>query len=144
MTRRFFATPEAFRAWLAKHHQTATELWAGYYKRDSGKPSMTWPESVDQALCFGWIDGLRKRVDEDSYEIRFTPRKPRGVGVLSTAGALLPARRASLGDQRQAGKDAREAVRGAGRGLREWPADQVAAAESVEPHAPPRLAPSFR
>src|SRR5687767_6283236 len=72
----FFATPVAFRKWLEKNHDTNTELWVGFYKKDSGKPSMTWPESVDQALCFGWIDGVRKSVAADSYMIRFTPRKP--------------------------------------------------------------------
>jgi uncharacterized protein YdeI (YjbR/CyaY-like superfamily) len=71
----FFATPSKFRAWLEKHHAESRELWVGFYKRDSGKPSITWPESVDQALCFGWIDGLRKSVDASSYTIRFTPRK---------------------------------------------------------------------
>jgi uncharacterized protein YdeI (YjbR/CyaY-like superfamily) len=71
----FFATPAAFRAWLKKHHASATELLVGFYKRDSGKPSITWPEAVDQALCFGWIDGVRKRIDDVSYSIRFTPRK---------------------------------------------------------------------
>src|SRR5437762_13016397 len=71
----FFATPNAFRDWLAKNHASASELWVGFYTKDSRKPSITWPESVDQALCFGWIDGLRKRVDEISYQIRFTPRR---------------------------------------------------------------------
>jgi uncharacterized protein YdeI (YjbR/CyaY-like superfamily) len=71
----FFASPAAFRAWLKKHHASATELLVGFYKKDSGKPSITWPESVDQALCFGWIDGVRRRIDDLSYSIRFTPRK---------------------------------------------------------------------
>jgi len=71
----FFQTPADFEAWLEKNHATATELWVGFYKKESGKPSITWPESVDQALCFGWIDGIRKRVDEISYQIRFTPRR---------------------------------------------------------------------
>jgi uncharacterized protein YdeI (YjbR/CyaY-like superfamily) len=71
----FFATPAAFRKWLEKHHAAESELLVGFYKRDSGKPSITWPESVDQALCFGWIDGVRKRIDDVSYTIRFTPRK---------------------------------------------------------------------
>ena len=75
MKPKFFQTPADFRAWLEKNHATATELWVGFYKKDSGKPSITWPESVDQALCFGWIDGIRKRVDEISYQIRFTPRR---------------------------------------------------------------------
>ncbi len=71
----FFHTPADFGTWLEKNHATATELWVGFYKKDSGKPSITWPESVDQALCFGWIDGIRKGVDETSYQIRFTPRR---------------------------------------------------------------------
>jgi uncharacterized protein YdeI (YjbR/CyaY-like superfamily) len=71
----FFQTPADFGTWLEKNHATATELWVGFYKKDSGKPSITWPESVDQALCFGWIDGIRKGVDEISYQIRFTPRR---------------------------------------------------------------------
>ena len=71
----FFQTPADFGTWLEKNHATATELWVGFYKKDSGKPSITWPESVDEALCFGWIDGIRKRVDEISYRIRFTPRR---------------------------------------------------------------------
>ena len=71
----FFKTPADFGTWLEKNHATATELWVGFYTKHSGKPSITWPESVDQALCFGWIDGIRKRVDEISYQIRFTPRR---------------------------------------------------------------------
>ena len=75
MKAKFFRTPADFRTWLEKNHATATELWVGFYKKDSGKPSIGWPESVDEALCFGWIDGIRKRVDETSYQIRFTPRR---------------------------------------------------------------------
>jgi len=71
----FFQTPADFKTWLEKNHATATELWVGFYKKDSGKPSITWPESVDQALCVGWIDGIRKGVDQSSYQIRFTPRR---------------------------------------------------------------------
>ena len=71
----FFKTPAHFRAWLEKNAATETELIVGFYKRDSGRPSLTWPESVDEALCFGWIDGVRKRIDDASYQIRFTPRK---------------------------------------------------------------------
>ncbi|MDX1478544.1 MAG: YdeI/OmpD-associated family protein [Saprospiraceae bacterium] len=72
----FFATPEAFRQWLAKHHATSEELIVGYYKKATGKPSMTWDESVDEALCYGWIDGIRRRIDDEAYSIRFTPRRP--------------------------------------------------------------------
>ncbi|PYI70121.1 MAG: bacteriocin-protection protein [Verrucomicrobia bacterium] len=75
MKPKFFRTPGDFRIWLEKNHAMAVELWVGFYKRNSGKPSITWPESVDEALCFGWIDGIRKRVDEISYPIRFTPRR---------------------------------------------------------------------
>jgi uncharacterized protein YdeI (YjbR/CyaY-like superfamily) len=75
----FFASPEQWRAWLEKHHADVEELWVGLYKRASGKPSITWPQAVDGALCFGWIDGVRKSVDGISYKIRFTPRKPRSI-----------------------------------------------------------------
>ena len=71
----FFATPSNFRAWLEKNYQNATELLVGFYKKGSGMPSITWPESVDEALCYGWIDGVRRRVDGSRYTIRFTPRK---------------------------------------------------------------------
>ena len=71
----FFPTPADLRAWLAENHGTSDELWVGYYKKATGLPSITWPESVDEALCFGWIDGIRKSIDERSYRIRFTPRR---------------------------------------------------------------------
>jgi uncharacterized protein YdeI (YjbR/CyaY-like superfamily) len=71
----YFKCAAAFRAWLVEHSLEAQELWVGYYKKGSGKPSMTWPESVDEALCFGWIDGIRKSVDGSRYTIRFSPRK---------------------------------------------------------------------
>jgi uncharacterized protein YdeI (YjbR/CyaY-like superfamily) len=72
----FFPTPSDFRAWLEAHHDKLREQIVGFHKKDSGKPSITWPESVEVALCFGWIDGVRKSLDETSYTIRFTPRKP--------------------------------------------------------------------
>jgi uncharacterized protein YdeI (YjbR/CyaY-like superfamily) len=75
----FFPTPPDFRAWLEGHHDKFPELLVGFYKKDSGKPSITWPESVDAALCFGWIDGVRKSLDETSYRIRFTPRRPTSI-----------------------------------------------------------------
>ena len=71
----FFAKPEEFRRWLKRNHETADELLVGYWKKGSGKPSMTWPQSVDEALSFGWIDGVRRRIDDESYSIRFTPRR---------------------------------------------------------------------
>jgi uncharacterized protein YdeI (YjbR/CyaY-like superfamily) len=96
----FFATPEDFRAWLEAHHGTESELLVGFRKKGSGRPSITWPESVDQALCFGWIDGVRRRIDDGSYSIRFTPRKQRStwsavnvrrVEELTELGLMRPA-----------------------------------------------------
>jgi uncharacterized protein YdeI (YjbR/CyaY-like superfamily) len=78
-TPRFFSAPARFRRWLEHHHDGKVELWVGYYKKETGRRSMTWPESVDEALCFGWIDGIRKAVDEISYTIRFTPRRKTSV-----------------------------------------------------------------
>jgi uncharacterized protein YdeI (YjbR/CyaY-like superfamily) len=96
----FFRTTAGFRQWLGKNHATAQELWVGFYKVGSGKPSLTWPESVDEALCVGWIDGIRKTVDDESYKIRFTPRKKistwsavniRRVKVLTDEKRMQPA-----------------------------------------------------
>lgn len=95
----FFATPLHFRKWLQKNHTTKMELIVGFYKVSSGKKSITWSESVDQALCFGWIDGIRKSIDEESYCIRFTPRKPASIWssvninkieLLKTQGLMHP------------------------------------------------------
>jgi uncharacterized protein YdeI (YjbR/CyaY-like superfamily) len=86
---RFFRTPADFRAWLERHHASARELLVGYYKRGSGRPSITWPESVDEALAFGWIDGVRKRVDDERYTIRFTPRRRGSIwSVVNTKRAV--------------------------------------------------------
>ena len=79
MTPTFFATQEDFRTWLDQNHQKESELLVGFYKVKSSKPSMSWSESVDQALCFGWIDGVRKSIDAESYTIRFTPRKKNSI-----------------------------------------------------------------
>jgi len=96
----FFATPAALRAWLEAHHQGETELLVGFYKKGSGKPSITWPESVDEALCYGWIDGVRRRLGDDAYTIRFTPRQRRSfwsnvnirrAGELIADGRMRPA-----------------------------------------------------
>ena len=97
----FFPTPAAFRKWLDANHASATELLVGFYKRDSGKPSITWPESVDQALCFGWIDGVRRRIDDVSYSIRFTPRKR--ISNWSAINIARVAELTSLGQMRPAG-----------------------------------------
>lgn len=72
---RFFPEPADFRRWLEANHDRVDELWVGLYKKASGRPSITWPESVAEALCFGWIDGLRKTIDDEAYRIRFTPRR---------------------------------------------------------------------
>jgi uncharacterized protein YdeI (YjbR/CyaY-like superfamily) len=75
----FFASPADFHKWLKKNHQKATELLVGFHKVSSGRPCMTWTQSVDEALCFGWIDGVRRSIDDTSYSIRFTPRKPGSI-----------------------------------------------------------------
>ncbi|HEX8597870.1 MAG TPA: YdeI/OmpD-associated family protein [Chloroflexia bacterium] len=95
----FFESPSEFREWLEQNHASVKELWVGFHKKGSGKPSITWPEAVDQALCFGWIDGIRKRVDETSYTNRFTPRRRdstwsavniKRVGELTELGLMQP------------------------------------------------------
>jgi uncharacterized protein YdeI (YjbR/CyaY-like superfamily) len=105
MTPTFFAKPSDFRKWLEKNHKKETELVVGFYKVDSGKPSMTWSESVDVALCFGWIDGVRNSIDKDSYQIRFTQRKPtstwsainiKKIEELTKQGLMRPAGLASF------------------------------------------------
>ena len=94
---RFFATPAAFRAWLEAHHTTTAELIVGFRKKSAGKPNITWAQAVDQALCFGWIDGVRRKWDEHSYSNRFTPRRKgsnwsainiRRVGELTAQGLM--------------------------------------------------------
>lgn len=74
----YFESPAQWREWLAKNGTTSTEVWVGLYKKSSTKKGIAYFDSVEEALCYGWIDGLTKRVDEDSYKIRFTPRKPKG------------------------------------------------------------------
>lgn len=105
MKPRFFASPAAFTAWMERHHASARELVVGYYKVGSGRPSLTWSESVDVALCYGWIDGVRHSLDATRYTIRFTPRKPRSnwssinvrkVAELEAAGRMRPAGRAAF------------------------------------------------
>lgn len=88
----FFKTQSDLRKWFEKYQNKQEELLVGFYKRDSGKPSITWPESVDEALCFGWIDGIRKSIDEVSYTIRFTPRRARSTWSavnINRAGELI-------------------------------------------------------
>lgn len=95
MQPKFFKTPSDLRKWFEAHHASAAEQWVGYYKKDSGKASITWPQSVDEALCFGWIDGIRKSIDDVSYMIRFTPRKSRSTWSavnIKRAGELIEQR----------------------------------------------------
>jgi len=96
----YFESALAFRQWLEAHHASAAELLVGYHKRHTGRPTLTWPESVDEALCFGWIDGIRRSVDAERYTIRFTPRRPHSVwslvnvarvAVLTQEGRMRPA-----------------------------------------------------
>ena len=106
----FFATPARFYQWLLKHHVTRKELLVGFYKSGSGRPSVTWPQAVDQALCFGWIDGVRQRIDDERYTVRFTPRRPRSrwsavnlrrLPELERLGLMQPAGRAAYADRNQ-------------------------------------------
>ena len=99
MKPRFFKTSAEFRSWLAKNRTAASELWVGFFKKDSGKGGITYSEALDEALCFGWIDGVRKSVDAESYTIRFSPRQPksiwsavntRRVAALTKAGSMDP------------------------------------------------------
>ena len=100
MSPKFFATPARLREWFRKNQARVDELWVGFYKKGSGKKSITWPESVDEAICVGWIDGIRKSVDAESYKIRFTPRRRgsiwsavniRRVEALTNEFRMLPA-----------------------------------------------------
>ena len=137
----FFRTPGAWRAWLEAHAAEETQLWVGFHKRGSGEVGITWPESVDQALCFGWIDGRRQSIDDSRYRIRFSPRKPGSIwsnvnvarveelrerGLMQPAGLAAFARRregrSGVYSHEQSGEPVLEAARrgalpGAARGL---------------------------
>jgi len=111
METRYFETPDEFRAWLAENHRAETEIGVVLHKKASGKPTMTWSEAVDQALCFGWIDGIARRLDETSRVQRFTPRKPksnwsavniRKVGELKARGLMTPAGLAAFARREEA------------------------------------------
>jgi uncharacterized protein YdeI (YjbR/CyaY-like superfamily) len=108
---RFFTRPAQWRAWLAKHHTKETFVWVGFWRVSTGKPSLTWPLSVDEALCYGWIDGLRKGLDTERYMIRFSPRKADSIWSavnmkrfpeLEKAGLMTPAGRAAWGRRSEA------------------------------------------
>ena len=105
----YFPTPADFREWLEANHAKAKELLVGFHKKGSGRPSLTWPESVDEALCFGWIDGVRRSLGETSYTIRFTPRRPTSIWSdvnvarvkdLERRGRLRPAGRRAFAARR--------------------------------------------
>jgi uncharacterized protein YdeI (YjbR/CyaY-like superfamily) len=119
----FFATAGDWREWLAMHHQGEPECLVGFHKVGSGVPSMTWSESVDQAICFGWIDGVRRRIDEASYSIRFTPRKVGSTWSKINVDKVERLRRAGL--MRPAGEKAFEARRDARTGIYSYERDAV-------------------
>lgn len=107
----YFESPATFGAWLEENHTEADSLWVGYWKKHTGRPSQTWEESVDEALCFGWIDGIRQRIDDRAYAIRFTPRRPRSVWshrnveryeALEAEGRIRPAGEAAWARRREA------------------------------------------
>jgi uncharacterized protein YdeI (YjbR/CyaY-like superfamily) len=103
----FFESPAELRRWLERHHERETELWVGLYKKNAGKPSVTWPEVVDEVLCFGWIDGVRKTLDDDAYVIRLTPRKARSTW--STVNVRRAQALTEMGRMRPAGLEAFQA-----------------------------------
>ena len=101
----FFKSPDEYRRWLEKNHDSATELWIGFWKKATGKPSLTWEQVVDESLCFGWIDGIRKSIDTNSFKQRVTPRRKtsvwsqiniRKIGELTTGGRMHPAGHAAF------------------------------------------------
>jgi uncharacterized protein YdeI (YjbR/CyaY-like superfamily) len=105
----FFASPTEFRSWLEEHHETEPEIWVGYWKKATGKPTLTWSEAVDEALCFGWIDGKLQRIDEERHRQRFTPRRPNSnwsalniskVAELRAQGRMTPAGEAAFAARR--------------------------------------------
>jgi uncharacterized protein YdeI (YjbR/CyaY-like superfamily) len=147
MEPRFFGSPDEWRAWLEEHHDTETEVLVGYWKRGTGRPSLTWPESVDEALCFGWIDGVRRRVDDERYCIRFTPRQARSrwsrvnverVAELARAGRMRPAGLAAFEARTEEGtysyEQQREARRDPGGGGRPPPPPPRRAGAATTPH----------
>ncbi|HEY4424251.1 MAG TPA: YdeI/OmpD-associated family protein [Pyrinomonadaceae bacterium] len=103
---KFFSSPEKFRQWLGQNHDSATELLLGFHKKASGKKSVTYAEALDEALCFGWIDGVRKNLNETSYTIRFTPRK--STSIWSNVNVNHVERLQKEGRMHRAGLDAYE------------------------------------
>ena len=106
----FFESPAELRAWLEEHHATASELWVGYYKKSTGRRALTWSQVVDEALCFGWIDGKAQGIDEHRYRQRLTPRRPNSnwsavnvakVAELRAQGRMTPAGEAAFAARRE-------------------------------------------
>lgn len=140
----FFATPAAFRAWLEEHHGSAGELLVGFWKRDSGRPSITWPQSVDEALCFGWIDGVRRSLGPEAYTIRFTPRRPTSIWSAINVGRVQALDKAGL--MREAGRRAFALRKEAKTGVYSFERKEAAAlapAEEAALRANPRAAAFF-
>ena len=109
----FFATPAEWREWLVEHHARAVEVWVGFYKVGFGRPSLTWPEAVDEALCFGWIDGQSKSFDEKSYLQKFTPRRIKSIWSKRNIGHI--ARLIKEGKMKPSGLKEAEAAKADGR-----------------------------
>ena len=131
----FFASPELFRRWLKRHHAIEPELLVGLHKVGSGHPSMTWPQSVDEALCVGWIDGVRRSLGEHAYTIRFTPRRTgsiwsavniRRAQVMIDEGRMLPAGLKAF----NARTEAKSKIYGYEQGAIELPAPYAAALQT--------------
>jgi uncharacterized protein YdeI (YjbR/CyaY-like superfamily) len=110
---RFFKSPSELRHWFVAEHDTSTEVWIGFYKKSSGIISVSYAEAVDQALCFGWIDGIRKKIDPTRYANRFTPRRPKSnwskinienVKRLTKAGEMMPAGLAEIARAKASGR----------------------------------------
>ena len=125
-----FESPKAFRAWLKAHHARRDELWVGYWKKATGRPSLTWEESVDEALCFGWIDGIRKSLDDEAYTIRFTPRR---------SGSIWSRRNL----ERYAALAAEQRVAPAGKAAFEEGRPEPSGAYSFEQATPPALSAEY-
>jgi len=125
-----FPSSDAFRAWLEEHHETRDVLWVGFWKKSTGRASLTWEESVDVALCYGWIDGLRKRLDDEAYTIRFTPR--RGGGTWSRRNV-----------ERYEAMDAEGLVADAGRAAFERRTEDNTGLYSFEQEEPPALSEAY-
>ncbi len=147
----FFDSPEAFYDWLAEHHESETEVFVGFWKKATGKQTMTWSESVDQALCFGWIDSVMRSIDGERHMQRFTPRKPGSnwskvnvekMAKLEAEGLMAPAGRKAF----EARTNAKTAVYSFEKAAAELPpelADQLAADKRANEYFEGR-APSYK